>query len=136
MTKRRWTLLGLGTVAMVAVMGLAFWMGAPRHRINKESIGLIEQGMSQAEVEAIFGVPPGDYSSNTPNASAWIPTTLSNSLKMTFIVPEGEQKTWMGEKVGVTLVFNPLVVEKPYVIFFREFQEESVYSKFRRWLGL
>ena len=136
MKRRRCLVLGSGIVAMAAVAGLAFWLTAPKHRIHEESIGLIEAGMSQAEVEAIFGVPPGDYSSNTANA-AWIPTSLSNSLKLTFIVPEGEQQTWKGENVSVTVVFNPLVVEKPYVIWVRVVApSEPFFAKIRRWLGL
>src|SRR5262249_59202506 len=39
------------------------WLAQPAHRINRAAYELLREGMTQAEVEAIFGVPPGDYAS-------------------------------------------------------------------------
>jgi hypothetical protein len=84
MTKRRrWLLLSVAFLAMVGVVGyLALWLSSPRPRINGESIKLIKVGMTQEEVEAILGVPPGNYSSGpicffppgglTPRTELWI----------------------------------------------------------------
>src|SRR5437016_5676140 len=65
MTKRKRTLM-LGPVA--AVVGLTAFAGwwwlvsLSPYQINEDSFGQIRDGMMQAEVEALLGCPPGDYS--------------------------------------------------------------------------
>ncbi len=36
-------------------------LAPPAHRIDKAHFEMIQPGMTRAEVEAIFGVPPGEY---------------------------------------------------------------------------
>jgi hypothetical protein len=70
MTKRRAVWIG---VAAAVALGLtacaAWWMLVPRHRINYDRAELLRPGMTLAELEALFGVPPGDYAT-TPSARA------------------------------------------------------------------
>ena len=52
-------------LTFAACVGLAVFWGVrlltPPHRINRESLEKIQVGMTLDEVEAILGVPPGEY---------------------------------------------------------------------------
>ena len=57
--RRRKLLVALAVGVVVAAAAVVLW---PRpDRITQENCDRIEKGMSQAEVEAILGGPPGDY---------------------------------------------------------------------------
>jgi hypothetical protein len=77
MTKRR-RMLGLVAVAaVVGVTAFAGWRKAtvpPLHRINWNSVQQTHGDMTLGELEDLFGVPPGDYTT-TPEARgavAWL----------------------------------------------------------------
>src|SRR5262249_33765325 len=60
--KRPGLLLGLlGVVLLLLGGGVLLWVILPHHRISRASYEMIRQGMTQAEVEAVMGVPPGEY---------------------------------------------------------------------------
>jgi hypothetical protein len=47
---------------MLAFVTVFYPLLAPRpHRINRDQFGSVKRGMSRAEVDAIFGAPPGSY---------------------------------------------------------------------------
>jgi len=49
-------------MTLVAVVAFFYPLLAPMpHRVDETHFNLIEKGMSRAQVEAIFGVPPGEY---------------------------------------------------------------------------
>jgi hypothetical protein len=57
--RRRKLLAAVGLAVLVAAGAFVLW---PRlDRITDENFDRIQEGMSRAEVEAIFGGPPGDY---------------------------------------------------------------------------
>ena len=56
--KKRW-ILGLSLLASLFV-GVA-WLCWPQPRISPASFERIHEGMSQDQIEAIIGLPPGDY---------------------------------------------------------------------------
>ena len=62
MPKRRLILLGLvavlGTGTFVSVLAMM-----PRPRFSREDFNRIKEGMTLDEVEAVLGLPPGDYAS-------------------------------------------------------------------------
>ena len=84
-------LVPLVTVTVV----FAFPLLAPTpHRIDQAHFGLIQAGMSRADVEAIFGVPPGQYgwAEQSPPAS-WV------------AIFDGTASTlWIDEKIKPFLV--------------------------------
>src|SRR5262249_55318271 len=63
MAKKKWMFLALGILAMTAVVAayVALGLSAPRHRINDEGFKMIQVGMTQPQVEALLGRPPGLY---------------------------------------------------------------------------
>jgi hypothetical protein len=52
---------GLAAAAMVAITLLMPLFAPPKHRINVASFCSIQLGMTEEEVETIFGVPAGQY---------------------------------------------------------------------------
>jgi hypothetical protein len=58
--RRRTLLVALVGLAVVVAAGVVVLWPRPPSRITRENYGLIREGMTRAEVEAILG-PPGDY---------------------------------------------------------------------------
>src|SRR4051812_37254575 len=67
-TSRR-AIFGVLAVLFVVGLGVAayFFVAAEPPRITVENAARIQPGMTLAEVEAIFGVPPGTYSTRELN---------------------------------------------------------------------
>jgi|SRR5262245_16663444 len=57
---RRWALAGCA--AGLAALAAAVWWPRPVSAPVAERVGRIRPGMTQAEVDAVLGGPPGDYS--------------------------------------------------------------------------
>jgi hypothetical protein len=57
---RKWLRL-FSAVALVCLLGLYPLLAPPAHRIDRAHADLIVQGMTKEQVEAISGVPPGEY---------------------------------------------------------------------------
>src|SRR5262245_50075207 len=70
----------------------------PRSRITKEACDRIEEGMSQAEVEAILGGPPGDYRTVTadPDLTGW---RLGSGRRRTVV-------SWLGDEGSIEAGFG------------------------------
>jgi len=122
---RRWLLLGLAILATAVAGSMVLLLTAPRHRINEDSVKLIQNGMTQAEIEVVFGVPPGDYS--------------SGGLRVYWEEPQKrlDRKEWTGDAVGVEVFFDPsgkVQAVDQYQVF--PFPSEPLLAKLRRWLGL
>jgi hypothetical protein len=56
-----WAVLGLVTLSAAF---LTAWLVAAYPFVSAASYGCIDQGMTAADVEAVFGGPPGDYRSS------------------------------------------------------------------------
>ena len=139
MTRRRRLLLVSGVLALIAVAGyMALWLTAPRFRISEESAKLIKKGMTQAEVEAVLGVPPGDYSV-THRGNQTI--HHFNEIGLTGDpwrdkLPLGYQrKRWLSEGWGIDVLFDPGGnVEGLRNIIAVGKTEVSLLARIRRWL--
>lgn len=126
MGRKTWA--GFG-VLLFSLMSLALIVRSatiPRHPITREAFEQIRLGMTEQEVEAVLGGPPGDYSSGT----------------MTFVIEgkyrrgegtepkdwasdEGHIRVWFGDgKVAGRQFFDAIVIEDPF------------FNKLRRWMGL
>jgi outer membrane protein assembly factor BamE (lipoprotein component of BamABCDE complex) len=115
--KRKW-LLRLAGLALIAVVGLwliAWWL-APENRMSWETFEQIEVGMSEDEVIAILGVPPGTH------------TTRRN---VNFHLEPGE-KGWHGDYELIIVEFaDGKVVRKKHSTL-----AERPLATFRRWTKL
>ncbi len=60
MTIRR-SRLAIAGVAVLMTVGVLVWSAAPPSGIGRLSCIRVRTGMSQAQVEAVLGCPPGDY---------------------------------------------------------------------------
>jgi hypothetical protein len=70
MKRRRFLAL---VVAGLAAAAYPVWRClVPPHRIDRTRRAQIRPGMTQPEVEAMLGVPPGDYSSGEHRASVYL----------------------------------------------------------------
>jgi len=54
-------------VLLIGTLFLYPLLAPPPHRIDEAHFQLINEGMTEAEVEAIFGVPAGSYEFARPN---------------------------------------------------------------------
>ena len=122
-TWRRWLLLVSGFLAVAVAGFLALWLATTQHRINENSVKLIQNGMTQAEIEVVFGVPPGDYS--------------SGGFRVYWGQKRLDGKEWMGDAVAVDVFFDSsgkVQAVDQYQVF--RFPSEPLLAKLRRWLGL
>jgi hypothetical protein len=86
-------LLSLSLVLLGFLMNLLM----PRHcPVTREAFGRIQKGMTQAEVHAILGGPPGDYRTRPYVSSSTLIESLSGSYQT--------REAWEGD-VGIVEVF-------------------------------
>jgi hypothetical protein len=130
MSMRKRLLLALFLLMGLSVLGLfcvAWWTAPPKHNINPETIGRIQPGMTEADVEALMGVPAGGFSQDR---------AVQDSNFMMLPPPGMTPKDWLGEKTGVTVCFG----QDGRVRFARSMVMFPVHVPFldrlRRWVGL
>lgn len=81
---RNWQRLSIAGV-LICLLGLYPLLAPPAHRIDKDHFELIQNGMTLAEVESIFGQPAGNYD--------WAVADQSQVWFFDFAVA---QKPWVG----------------------------------------
>jgi hypothetical protein len=91
------------------------WLTVPRRpAIMAEQFGQVKEGMTQVEVEAVPGLPPGDYR----NGAVVIFLEYDDIAKR-----DGRIETWAAEAGGVRVTFDQkgkaAIVERADVIHFR-----------------
>jgi hypothetical protein len=128
MTKGK-RMLGLVGVAagLIAFVGWRAF-APPPPRINLDSFARIQPGMTQAEVEAILGVPPGDYAA----AGSVRPTLGVNPNEL----PAGARREdWWAEEAAVAVWFGQdgRVVNATAASWTTD---SPWLERVRRWLGL
>ncbi|MCI0378840.1 MAG: hypothetical protein L0215_14630 [Gemmataceae bacterium] len=128
MKKRRLLRLAATSVLLLGAGYGVLWLTAgPRHRINHESFNRIQEGMTEKDVEAIFGVPAGDYTTG-PVMELKSDSGFSKVWRV--------DKPWMSNFSRIYVAFDErgLVVWKRYLPVVPE--EESFGDKLRRWLRI
>jgi hypothetical protein len=88
-------LLGGSATGVVVVLLLLYLRGCCLLSIDKDTCDRVQPGMSLAEVEAILGGPPGNYTGFFFGTDASITLTVAGS---------SNRKQWTGTR-GVLLVF-------------------------------
>jgi hypothetical protein len=94
MPKRR-TLVCLA-LALVAI-GVGIYLCWPRSpRFSEEQFDRIQEGMTQPEVEAVLGCPPGNYTGNNRLLTS-LPIRSEFGLSSLRISPTGNFKEWVAD---------------------------------------
>jgi hypothetical protein len=75
-----------------------WWLAPAPHRINRAGFEQIREGLTQAEVEAILGVPPGDYST--------VDLRVAPADRYVF-PPELRAQEWLSDDGCVGIGFGP-----------------------------
>jgi hypothetical protein len=117
--KKRLLWFGMSAV-LVLVVYSAFRTGAPRHNINRASFEKLKEGMTVAEVEEIFAVPAGVYTTRPykPNVAA-----------------EGAAE-WVGDEGAVFIWFDQdTKTVRGWFVFMPE-TGLTWFERFQVWLGL
>jgi hypothetical protein len=102
MKRHRGRILAL-LIAASAVVGIAVYFGwlplaGSTHHINPYTATKLRLGMTQSKVEALFGVPPGDYSSEP--RSDQVQARGDGQ-------PELRREDWASDEGGAVVYFRP-----------------------------
>lgn len=117
---KHWIVLFL--VAGLGLLALGGWHSSYRHHINRDGYGAIQVGISEEQVGATLGRPPGDYSSG---AFASFRCRCGD---------ERISKVWVSDEGAIAIYFDcGSVVEVEYSDVAHV---ESLLGRFRRRLGL
>jgi hypothetical protein len=114
-------------LAGLVAAGVA-WCLTTQHRLKAGNFRAVRAGMTGPEVDALLGVPPGDYS------NGGLPTVA--------VVEHPNHKTWLGTESGLTVFFNPAgrVVDTMTYRVHRPrtppTKKDDLVGKVRRWLNL
>ncbi len=108
---RKRPVLLLVLLAVLLLVGSGAWLLWPRtpgHRINRESLRQIHFGMTEPEIEAVLGVPPGDYGRGRPTRDivrARAIDEMHNPLLTTFS-PEWSKAEWLDDDFGIIAILD------------------------------
>jgi hypothetical protein len=99
-TRHRGKIVLVMVVAALAATLYVGWRCLPGsgHRINPHTAAMVRVGMTQGEVEALFGVPPGDYSTEPKADKAEAPVPRR---------PDMRREDWTTEEGGAAVYFGP-----------------------------
>jgi hypothetical protein len=97
--RKRWLLMaGVVLAAFVAVLAVRAYLG-PGRWIDREHYNRIWKGMTQAEIEALLGAPPGHYNRAT---------TSYQSRDLTPEEPaQARRAYWVGDDGYIRVTFDP-----------------------------
>src|SRR5262249_52328135 len=81
-------------------------------RINADSFEQIREGMTQAEVEAVLGAPPGDYRkaddvTREPTRKAWVNFHAQGMARLLSPDSPFRYESWYTTRAGILVYFRP-----------------------------
>jgi hypothetical protein len=126
--RRRRLLLCVGVVACLGLaVGGFVWLTLPPPGVTRENYERIREGMSQADVEAVLGVPPGAY-----GRGGIAEIASSNSILV--FDPSWRTECWAGDTISIQVSFDTdgRVAWKSYSVILRE--QETFWERLRRLL--
>jgi hypothetical protein len=132
MIRRRWRRWGLaGALVLLTCAASVVILLPPRPGISRANYNLIREGMTRAEVETVFGGPPGNYSQFPDReAGLWAIDPDDPALgRPDFIGRE----VWIAADLAVTVWFDERqrAVKKAA----RDNPRRSFADRLRAWLG-
>ena len=114
--------LAVAGVCVVLALGLAGWYALRPHPINRANFERIQEGMTCADVEAILGGPPGDYT--TP-----FDLPLARSFGMQRVT------AWFGDEGCVGIKFDDEGRVRMAWFAPSRRSQMSLLQRLRAWLG-
>jgi hypothetical protein len=132
--------LVIGLLAVLLAGYLLVWItGPPRHRIHEQTFAELQVGMTERQIETIFGVPAGDYRAR----DAYLPRCATGRRRKDayfgFLGSLGQVtawKEWKGDEAFISLGFDAQG-QAVVSVFQRPIESmESFPAKVRRWLGI
>jgi hypothetical protein len=119
----------IALVMVVAVLVAAGYVGllclaGPAHRINPYTAMKVRVGMTQRDVEAIFGAPPGDYSSEPKADRPQAPVDRRPDLR---------REDWTTEEGGAVIYFGPDGRVADFTLWIVPGRKTSTFERFRMW---
>jgi hypothetical protein len=119
-------LIALLTVVAALVAAVYFGrrhLAGSAHRINPYTAMMVRLGMTQAEVESVFGAPPGDYSSG-PAADQAPPENRRPDLR---------REAWTAEEGGAVVYFGPDEKVADFTLWVAPVRQTSKLEPLRKW---
>jgi hypothetical protein len=128
------SLVAAGVVGLVAFAGWLWHLGL-RARINQVAFEHIRVGMTQAEVEAILGAPPGDYTTTHDVARSAGTVLSAEKMRRLFDVDSPcRAEDWWTDEVFIQVYFLPdgTVAAKEFAEY--DPTKRPVLSRIQDWL--
>ena len=111
---------------------LMLWLtGGPSHRINRTGFENIRKEMTEREVEAVLGVPAGDYATGPIRL-----ITFGDAPKTTYFVFRPAEKKWVGNEAVIEVWFDDNGRVEDKRIWGAYIAREPIFNRLRRLLGL
>ena len=117
----------VGILGLIAVAYPVWWWLTPVHRVNMTSLSQIRVGMALSKVEAIFGLPPGDYSEQ------------SKTIFTIYQDPEGFPQGWRRETWQSPNALCVVYFDRDDKVLCRagcEAHSPSWFDQIKNWLGV
>jgi hypothetical protein len=122
---KRLIFLGLVVAALVAAVYFGrLHLAGSAHRINPYTAVKVRLGMTQSEVEAIFGAPPGDYSSGPKADRPQAPADRRPDLR---------REDWTTEEGGAVVYFGPDGRAADFTLWVAPGRQTSKFERVRKW---
>ena len=137
MGRRRFLLVGAGVLALLGVAGFLVVWAVLRSgdRITEGNYERIREGMTLAEVEALLGGPPGDYTRG--QADPLFITTSGDPANNVWL--RGTIHAWQGPQLTVEVVIAPaggVLAKHCWPTAYSRRPTLSFLIRLRRFLGL
>jgi hypothetical protein len=125
MRRHRGKLLVLLLMVSAAVgAGIYFVFLVPMHRINPYTSMKLRLGMTQSKVEAIFSVPPGNYSSEP---------TQNRIQARGDSRPQLRREDWMSDEGGAVVYFGPDGKVADFTLWIAPGRKMPARERIRKW---
>jgi hypothetical protein len=122
--KRVITVVIVVTALVVAVYFGRQYLAGSAHRINPYTAVKVRLGMTQKEVEAVFGAPPGDYSSKPKADQAQAPVDRRPDLR---------REDWSAEEGGAVVYFGPDGKVADCTLWITPGRKMTMWESIRKW---
>ncbi len=122
--KRPIVLILVAAVLIAAVYFGRLYLAGSGPRVNPHTAMKVRLGMTQSEVERIFGAPPGDYSSGPTADQVQAPADRRPDLR---------REDWMTEEGGTVVYFGPDGRVADFTLWLVPNRETSRFERFRKW---